>query len=128
MNCVPRPGPKGLANRRKVRTPWDFSLSVFATYKVDTVKLLSDCFETDWKRTKVDKIVKNEEDRSAFKAYCKSIYSHFREVYKYVAGSDPIGDITCIGSNVFSDFITTQMPGFVDGKYLKLTDLDLARI
>lgn len=128
MNCVPRPGPKGFANRRKVRTPWDFSLSVFASYKADTTKLLNDCFEKDWSRTKVNKIVKNEEELEKFKAYCRSIYWHFREVYKYVAGSDPMGDIFCIGVNVFSDIFTTGMPKFVDGKYLKLTDLDLERI
>lgn len=63
MSCVPRPGPKGLGNRSKVRTPWDFSLSVFASYKPDNAKLLNNCFETDWARTKVDKIVKNEEER-----------------------------------------------------------------
>lgn len=30
MNCVPRPGPKGLGKRSNVREPWDFSISVFA--------------------------------------------------------------------------------------------------
>jgi len=128
MNCVPRPGPKGLGNRSKVRTPWDFSLSVFASYKPDTVKLLDNCFETDWARTKVEKIVKNEEERELFKNYCRSIYRYFREVYKYVAGSDPMGDVFCIGVNVFSEIITGGMPGFVDGKFLKVADLDLERI
>lgn len=128
MNCVPRPGPKGIANRRTVKTPWAFSLSVFATYKADNSQLLNNCFETDWNRTKINKLIKNVEDLETFKTYCRSIYKHFREVYKYVAGSDPMGDIFCIGTNVFSEMITSGMPWFVDGKYLKLTDLDLARI
>ena len=128
MRCVPRPALRDLGNRSKARTPWDFRLSVFSAYKADNSKLLADCFETDWNRTKVDKIVKNEEDRAELKAYCKSIYQHFREVYKFIAGSDPMGDVFCIGSNVFTDMITAGIPGFVDGKYLKLTDLDLERI
>ena len=128
MVCVPRPGPKGLGNRHKVRTPWNFSLSVFASYKIDTAKLLNDCFEMDWSRTKVDKIVKNEDQREEFKTYMRSIYKWFREVYKYTAGSDPMGDVFCIGVNVFSDLIASGMPRFVDGKYLKVADLDLERI
>lgn len=39
-----------------------------------------------------------------------------------------MGEVFCIGTNVFSDMITSGMAGFVDGKYLKLTDLDLERI
>ena len=128
MNCVPRPGPKGLGNRSKVRTPWNFSLSVFASYKIDTPKMLNDCFEVDWARTKVDKIVKDPEEREELKAYVRSVYKHFREVYKFVAGSDPMGDVFCIGVNVFSDLCTTGMEGFVDNRTLKVADLDLERI
>ena len=128
MNCVPRPGPKGLGNRNKVREPWNFSLSVFANYKVDSEKLLNDCFEIDWKRTKIEKIVKNVEDRENFKTYCRSIYKYFREVYKFVSGSDPMGDVFCIGVNVFSDLCTTGLDGLIDGRYLKVADLDLERI
>ena len=128
MRCVPRPGPKGLGNRSKVRTPWDFSLSVFASYKPDTVTLLNNCFEKDWSRTKVDRIVKNEEEREKLKTYMRGIYKWIREVYKFIAGSDPMNDIFCIGVNVFSDMITSGMPGFIDMKYLNLSDLDLERI
>ena len=128
MNCVPRPGPKGLGNRNKVRTPWDFSLSCFATYKPDIPSLLNNCFEKDWARTKVDRIVKNEEERDRLKAYIRSIYKWFREMYKFTAGSDPMNDIFCIGVNVFSDLIQAQTKNLVDGKALKLSDLDLERI
>lgn len=128
MHCVPRPGPKGLGKRSQVRTPWDFSLSVFAAYKPDTTKLLNDCFEKDWARTKVDRIVKDEEERERLKTYVRSIYKWFREVYKFFSGSDPMNDIFCIGVNVFSDLIVNQIPGFIDGKTLKLSDLDLERI
>jgi len=128
MNCVPRPGPKGLGKLNKEREPWDFKLSLFAGYKFDSAMLLNDCFEIDWNRTKVHKIVKNEDDREEFKTYLRSVYKYFREVYKFVAGSDPMGDIFCIGTNVFSEVVTGGCKGFVDEKYLKLTDLDLERI
>ena len=49
-------------------------------------------------------------------------------MYKYTAGVDPMKDIFCIGTNVFSDLCTNGLSGFVDQKYLKLTDLDLERI
>ena len=125
MNCVPRPGPKGLGNRNKVRTPWDFRLSCFAAYRIDSTRLLNDCFEMDWNRTKVARIVKNDEERDRVKTYIRSIYKWFREMYKFAAGSDPMNDLFCIGTNVFSDLITNGIPSMVDGKTLKLADLDL---
>ena len=128
MNCVPRPGPKGLGNRNKVRTPWDFSLSVFSSYKPDTARLLNDCFEMDWNRTKVARIVKNDDEREDLKTYLRSIYKYFREMYKFTSGSDPMNDIFCIGVNVFSDLVTNGTPSLIDGKFLKLSDLDLERI
>lgn len=74
------------------------------------------------------KIVKNEDDREEFKTYLRSVYKYFREVYKYVSGSDPMGDIFCIGVNVFSELVAQGTKGFVDEKHLKLADLDLERI
>ena len=128
INCVPRPLHKSLGNQNKVRDAWDFSLSVFASYKIDTTKKLNDCFELDWSRTKVNKIVKNEHDLEYLKIYCHSKYSYFREVYKHAAGSDPMGDVFCIGVNVFSELCSQSVEGFVDGKFLKVADLDLERI
>lgn len=49
-------------------------------------------------------------------------------MYKYTAGVDPMKDIFCIGTNVFSDLCANGLENFIDGKYLKLTDLDLERI
>lgn len=69
MHCVPRPGPKGLGNRDKIRTPWDFNLSVFKTYKPDNHRLLNDCFELDWSRTKIERIVKDDNERDRLKNY-----------------------------------------------------------
>ena len=128
MYCCPRPAPKGLGNRNKLRTPWDFNLSCFASYKSDTTRLLNQCFEMDWGRTKVSRIVKNEEERERFKTYFRSIYKYFREVYKFTSGSDTMGDLFCIGTNVFSTLIQEEIPTLIEGKFLKLSDLDMERI
>ena len=39
-----------------------------------------------------------------------------------------MGDISCIGANVLSEMIISGMPGLVDGKFLKTSDIDLERI
>jgi hypothetical protein len=36
MKCYPRPSPKFLGDRNKLRTPWNWSLSVFKHFKSDT--------------------------------------------------------------------------------------------
>ena len=36
MTCIPRPGPKELGNRQFNRTPWNFQLSCFRSYRPDT--------------------------------------------------------------------------------------------
>ena len=74
MACVPRPLPKNLTGREKLKTPWDFSKSVFKDYKADSVNKLEECFEFDWERSKIPRIIKNEEELSACKEYLKSVY------------------------------------------------------
>ena len=41
MHCEPRPSEKRLGNRAIIRTPWDFNLSVFRTYRPDNDKLIA---------------------------------------------------------------------------------------
>jgi len=37
MSCIPRPTPKNLLGREKLKTPWDFYKSVFKDYRPDNV-------------------------------------------------------------------------------------------
>jgi hypothetical protein len=62
MICKPRPPPVHLKGLERVKTPWDFFKSIFKDYKPDTAPLISDCFEFDWSCSKIEKIVKGEED------------------------------------------------------------------
>lgn len=86
MHCEPRPPPKQLGNRQFERDPWEFKKSAFASYKHDTPKLIEQCFETDWNRSKVHRVVKDEKERELMKKYMRTIYKHFRNMYKFTAG------------------------------------------
>ena len=82
----------------------------------------------DWGRSKMDRIVKNEEQLEQLKNYLRSIYKYFREMYKYMAGVDPMKELPCIGTNAFSDLCSNGLPTLIDGRMLALKDLDLERI
>lgn len=66
----------------------------------------------------------NKDDINKTHAYLKSIYKHIREAYKYYSSVAPSGTIFSIGTNVFSDIIY-NCEGVLDGKYMKLSDVDL---
>ncbi len=76
MSCIPRPLPKNLTGREKLKTPWDFSKSVFKDYKADTVNRLDECFEFDWESSKIPRIIKNEEELLVCKEYLRSVYKN----------------------------------------------------
>lgn len=61
MEVLPRAEPKQLKGLKRVSTPWDFLNSVFAKYKPDTEKLLNECFLFDWERTRIEKLLKNDD-------------------------------------------------------------------
>ena len=88
LRAVPRPDEKYLGKRELVRTPWDFSLSCFKTYKPDSAKVLAQCFEVDWERMRLPRAIKDDE-REDLKEYLRPKYKYFRDVYKYFAGVDP---------------------------------------
>jgi hypothetical protein len=52
------------------------------------------------------------------------LFTPSREAYKYYSSVAPTGNVPSIGTNVFSDIIV-NCEGLVDGKYLKLSDVDL---
>ena len=124
MMWIPRPPPKQLISRARLRTPWDFFKSVFRTYKPDDKDVLEACFEFDWENTKIFKIVKNSDELNQVKDFLKENYKAFRETYKYYSAVAPAGMIFSIGTNTFSD-IVSNCSGLVDNDTLKLSDLDL---
>ena len=65
-----------------------------------------------------------EDEKEELKEFMRSKYKYFREVYKYLAGVDPIKELMCIGSNTFGTF-AQELANFVDMKTVKLADVDL---
>ena len=124
MMWVPRPPPKFLTARKRLKTPWDFFKSVFRTYKPDDKQTLNSWFEFDWDNTKIHKIIKVGSDLKLVKDFLKENYIYFRETYKYYSAVAPAGLIFSIGTNTLSD-IVSNCHSLVDNDTLKLSDLDL---
>ena len=72
-------------------------------------------------------MIKDEEDREKVKKLLKEFYPSIRECYKYYAGISPIGRVMCVGSGVLTE-MCRECYDLLDGKHLKLTDLDLSII
>lgn len=102
MSWYPRPPPKNLAQRARVKTPWSWFKSVFKDYRRDTPQMLDDWFEFDWSMCKLPRIIKSPDELEAIKAFLKQQYKGLRELYKYYAAVSPTGLIFSIGNNVFS--------------------------
>eukprot|EP00347_Sterkiella_histriomuscorum_P005610 403355936 len=115
---------KSLVQRDKVKTPWDFFKSVFKDYKADNPLLLNNCFEHDWSCTKLEKIIKDLTDQNKTKEFLRTRYKLLRDAYKYYSGVDPVGNVCCIGTNVFTEMVS-NCGDMIDQKTLKLSDLDL---
>ena len=64
---------------------------------METSFLNDECFEEDWKRCKIPKLIKDAENLNKVKKFLKNIYGRgLRDCYKYYAGKEPICDIYCI--------------------------------
>jgi len=127
MQCFPRPPPVSLEGRDAIKTPWDFNKSVFKDFKPDSAKLLDDCFEFDWALTKCEKVIKDPEVCARAKSYLKSIYKKIRETYKYISGLQPLGRCMSIGAGTLTEMLH-HCTDFIDGRVIKLSDIDLALI
>ena len=84
----PRPGKLPDAARAEARTPWDFSLSCFRTFRSDNAGLLLKCFELDWSRIRLPRAI-SEDQIKPLKDFLHHKYSFFKDTYRYYAGVDP---------------------------------------
>lgn len=58
VNVFTLPRDNGDAYKHVKEDKWDLSKSVFKDYRPDTHQLLMDCFDYDWKISKIAKFVK----------------------------------------------------------------------
>ncbi|CAI2364389.1 unnamed protein product [Moneuplotes crassus] len=124
LNCLPRPK-KFKAKKKKqlkIKPKFEISKSVFKKYQNEGTKLIERCFEFDWKCSKIEKVIKSEEERILIKKYLKSNYRIIREAYKYFAGISPCGIVPGIGQNAFNEIVNATH--ICDNKRLKLADID----
>ena len=77
---------------KRVKTAWDFSKSVFGNYQVDSAELVKNCFEFDWKSSKIEKLVKNADQQDNIKQFLLTNFSLMKEAYKYYAALNPINN------------------------------------
>lgn len=103
---------------------WKIEKSVFKDYKPETEELLQNCFETDWRCTRINKFVKSEKDLVKLKQILKTAYPQILHHYKYFSAVNLSGDIFSVTSNSFTEFIT-RSEKIIDGYKLKIRDMDL---
>lgn len=72
---IPRPEPEEEIQALRPKTPWSFPISLFAQYRQDTDAHLANCFDFDWRCSKIDKLIKAAKDKDA-------IYVFLRDNYK----------------------------------------------
>ena len=82
-----------------VEKEWTVKESNFKSYKFDTDKLLTRCFDFDWKTTKLGRVIKDKETLARVKEVIRPYYKHIRETYKYLAalGQQGLGGVWSIG-------------------------------
>ena len=93
INCRPRPEiyiPKKIEPEKK-KDKWIQEKSVFKKYRVDTSKILDNCFDFDWECSKCPVMIKNTEERNKIKDFLRKNYRLMRECYRYYSGMNPCG-------------------------------------
>ena len=85
--------------------------------------MLKKCFEFDWGCGRIPRVIKKEDDLEKVKKMLYNVYRQYKETYKYYASLSPSSDIWSISQLPFTDFISET--GIIDGKSLKLSDVDI---
>lgn len=116
---LPRTRPPGVVVTG--RKPWAFADSVFASYVLDTDKILDTCFTRDMEHNKCHRVVKDAEQFARVKTLMREHFGELKAIFKHCAaasGADPFS----IQWNGFTELM--QQCKVPDTKYCKLKDLD----
>ena len=107
------------------KSAWSLAVSFFAKYKFDDDAILAKCFDWDWRCSALDKTVRDPAEKEKLIRYLRPKYGLIREAYKHLACVAPAGNMPSIGMNVLTELML-KCNDFVDYKYTKLSDVDLA--
>lgn len=91
IGCRPRPiiyVPKSDQNKGP-KPKFQQAKSVFKKFRVDNTKLLEKCFEYDWSCSKIENMIRNDDEKKLIKQFLKENYRLMRECYRYYAGMNP---------------------------------------
>jgi NLR family CARD domain-containing protein 3 len=104
-----------------IKKDWSIADSIFRDYKLDNPELLGKCFEYDWARCKIPKLVKDPLELIKVKDIISKKYPILKEIYKYYSSLSPAGDIWSIGQLVFTDICNESK--MIDNTF-RLADID----
>ena len=88
------------------KIPWSINISIFKRYRLDDLETLTDCFDFDWKHSRIPNIMKKEKEIEEVKSTLLSFYPVIREAYKTLAAYSG-SEIPCIGTNVMTDLLSS---------------------
>ena len=84
--------------------------------------MIDQCFTVDFEKTRIPKMLKNEDDIKAVKDVLYSIYRNLKDCYRHFAAIGAPSEIWSIPLNTYTEFCSSA--GIIDGKLLKLSDFD----
>lgn len=102
-----------------VRIEWKFENSIFRDYAIPDDLSLEDCFEFDWKLSKLTTMIKNPLQQTQLFELLKSDYKQIYHCYKYLSALSGY-DVFAIGVNVLNEYL--QLWKVFDGLY-RISDL-----
>ena len=85
---------------------FDIQSSVFAPRKLCDEIFFWNCFEVDWKYSKIPFLIIDVNDKSMVKAILKHYYKDIRNTYKYFAGLEIENNVPGIMLKTVLDFVT----------------------
>ena len=102
---------------------------MFRLYIKDNSKLLNDCFDFDWKCSKIEKLLTSlgctAYDIGDVYEGMRFFYPNIKNTYKHFSSFTPAsGIIPCLGSNSLAEIIM-HTPGLLDRVNLNLSKIDL---
>lgn len=86
--------------------------------------MISKCFETDYKNTKIRELCSDEEENEKIFLLLKTNYKKIKDIYQYLAAIKPMGNLLCINQTGWSDFV--KRLNLLDNEKVNITDLDLS--
>lgn len=86
------------------KIPWSIKDSVFKDYRLDTPDFLNDCFEFDWKSSKLTTFIKVPEVQENVKKMLRESYDFIVEVYRTLSAYSG-NELFCVTQNVLIEFL-----------------------